>query len=627
MSDQKNTILAIVLSALVLIVWQVYFGMPQMDKQKQIQQQQAQERSQQPPALPSQTPGAVPQTPPAPGTAPQAPAQGGTLAPQTMSRDAALAASPRVRIDTPSLSGSIALKGGRIDDLSLVKYRETVDPNSPPIVLLAPSGSPHPFYAEFGWSAPSGASVKLPDSDTLWQQQGSGALSVGRPVTLVYDNGQGLQFRRTIAVDDKYLFTIKDEVINNGTAPVTLYPFGLISRHGTPQTLGYYILHEGLIGVFGDKGLQEETYANIEKQKSISFTATNVWLGITDKYWAATLLPDTKTQVQAKFSTGTIGNNIKTYQSDYLGPAQTIAPGSTAVVDGRLFAGAKEVSVVDGYDQQLALNKFDRLIDWGWFYFITKPLFLAMDWIYRHVGNFGVAILIVTVIIKIFFFPLANKSYASMAKMKAVQPEMMAIRERFADDKMKQQQAMMELYKKERINPVAGCLPIVIQIPVFFALYKVLFVTIEMRHAPFFGWIKDLAAPDPTTVFNLFGLIPWDPSHVPMLGPFLMLGIWPLIMGVTMWFQMKLNPPPPDPTQAMIFNYMPIIFTFMLASFPAGLVIYWAWNNTLSVAQQSVIMHKHGAKIELWDNLKSTWESLKGLFKKKRDPGVTGSSS
>jgi len=627
MSDQKNTILAIVLSALVLIVWQVYFGMPQMDKQKQIQQQQAQERSQQPPALPSQTPGAVPQTPPAPGTAPQAPAQGGTLAPQTMSRDAALAASPRVRIDTPSLSGSIALKGGRIDDLSLVKYRETVDPNSPPIVLLAPSGSPHPFYAEFGWSAPSGASVKLPDSDTLWQQQGSGALSVGRPVTLVYDNGQGLQFRRTIAVDDKYLFTIKDEVINNGTAPVTLYPFGLISRHGTPQTLGYYILHEGLIGVFGDKGLQEETYANIEKQKSISFTATNVWLGITDKYWAATLLPDTKTQVQAKFSTGTIGNNIKTYQSDYLGPAQTIAPGSTAVVDGRLFAGAKEVSVVDGYDQQLALNKFDRLIDWGWFYFITKPLFLAMDWIYRHVGNFGVAILIVTVIIKIFFFPLANKSYASMAKMKAVQPEMMAIRERFADDKMKQQQAMMELYKKERINPIAGCLPIIIQIPVFFALYKVLFVTIEMRHAPFFGWIKDLAAPDPTTVFNLFGLIPWDPSHVPMLGPFLMLGIWPLIMGVTMWFQMKLNPPPPDPTQAMIFNYMPIIFTFMLASFPAGLVIYWAWNNTLSVAQQSVIMHKHGAKIELWDNLKSTWESLKGLFKKKRDPGVTGSSS
>jgi YidC/Oxa1 family membrane protein insertase len=627
MSDQKNTILAIVLSALVLIVWQVYFGVPQMEKQKQIQQQQAQERSQQPPTLPQQTPGTVPQTPPAPGTAPQAPPQGGAVAPQTMSRDAALAASPRVRIETPSLSGSISLRGGRIDDLSLVKYRETVDPNSPPIVLLAPSGSPHPFYAEFGWSAPSGASVKLPGSDTVWQQEGSGALSVGHPVTLVYDNGEGLQFRRIIAVDENYLFTLKDEVVNKGAAPVTLYPFALISRHGTPQTLGYYILHEGLIGVFGDKGLQEETYANIEKQKEISFTATNVWLGITDKYWAATLLPDTNIQVNAKFSTGTIGNNIKTYQSDYLGPAQTIAPGATAAVDGRLFAGAKEVSIVDGYNDRLKLNKFDRLIDWGWFYFITKPLFLAMDWIYRLVGNFGVAILIVTVIIKIFFFPLANKSYASMAKMKAVQPEMMAIRERFADDKMKQQQAMMELYKKEKINPIAGCLPIVIQIPVFFALYKVLFVTIEMRHAPFFGWIKDLAAPDPTTVFNLFGLIPWDPSHVPVIGAFLMLGIWPLIMGVTMWFQMKLNPPPPDPTQAMIFNYMPIIFTFMLANFPAGLVIYWAWNNTLSVTQQSFIMHRHGAKIELWDNLKSTWEGLKGLFKKKSDPGVSGSSS
>jgi len=626
MSDQKNTILAIVLSALVLIVWQVFYGVPHMDKQKQIQQQQAQ--TQQPPAIPQQTPGASePQRPPAPGAVPQAPSQAGGVPAQTMTRDAALAASPRVRIDTPSLSGSISLKGARIDDLSLVKYRETVDPNSPPIVLLAPSGSAHPFYAEFGWSAPSGASVKLPTSDTLWQQQGSGALSVGHPVTLVYDNGEGLQFRRTIAVDDKYLFTIKDEVINNGAAPVTLYPFGLVSRHGTPQTLGYYILHEGLIGVFGDKGLQEETYANIEKKKEVFFSATDVWLGITDKYWAATLLPDTNAQVAAKFSTSTIGNNIKTYQSDYLGPAQTIAPGGAAAVNGRLFAGAKEVEVVDNYDKQLKLNRFELLIDWGWFYFITKPLFLSMDWIYRHVGNFGVAILIVTVIIKIFFFPLANKSYASMAKMKAVQPEMMAIRERFADDKMKQQQAMMELYKKEKINPIAGCLPIIIQIPVFFALYKVLFITIEMRHAPFFGWIKDLAAPDPTTVFNLFGLIPWDPSQVPLIGHFLMLGIWPLIMGVTMWFQMKLNPPPPDPTQAMIFNYMPIIFTFMLANFPAGLVIYWAWNNTLSVTQQSVIMHRHGAKIELWGNLKSTWEGLKGLFKKKRDPGVSGSSS
>src|SRR5262249_14225764 len=328
MSDQKNTILAIVLSAIVLIGWQLYFGLPQMEKQKQ---QQAQERSQHPPPVPQQ-PGTT-QTPTAPGTAPHAPTQPGTVA-QPMSRDAALAASPRVHIETPSLSGSISLKGGRIDDLSLVKYRETVDPNSPPIVLLAPSGSPHPFYAEFGWFPQSGVSLKLPNADTMWQQEGAGTLGIGRPVTLVYDNGEGLQFRRTIAVDENYLFTLKDEVINKTAAPVTLYPFAPISRHGTPQTLGLYIVHEGLIGVFGDKGLQEETYADIEKQKAISFTATNVWLGITDQYWAATLLPDTKTQVQAKFSTGTIGNNIKTYQSDYLGPAQTIAPGSTDVVDG-----------------------------------------------------------------------------------------------------------------------------------------------------------------------------------------------------------------------------------------------------------------------------------------------------
>ena len=409
--------------------------------------------------------------------------------------------------------------------------------------------------------------------------------------------------------------------MNKGAAPVTLYPYGLISRHGTPQTLGYYILHEGMIGVFGDKGLQEVTYANVEKQKAISYSAVNSWLGITDKYWAATLIPDTRDKIDAKFSAGQLGN-LKTYQADYHRPrADHRAGRQRRRPSTHLFAGAKEVSIVDGYNNALKLNLFDRLIDWGWFYFITKPLFLVMDWIYHKVGNFGLAILIVTVLIKILFFPLANKSYASMAKMKAVQPEMMAIRERYADDKMKQQQAMMELYKKEKINPISGCLPILIQIPVFFALYKVLFVTIEMRHAPFFGWIKDLAAPDPTTVFNLFGLLPWDPSHVPLIGSFLMLGAWPLIMGVTMWMQMKLNPPPPDPTQQMIFEWMPMIFTFMLASFPAGLVIYWAWNNTLSVAQQSVIMRKHGAKIELWDNLKTTGGKLKGLFVKK---GVSG---
>jgi len=596
--NDKNTILAIVLSALVLIGWQYFFAGPQ-EKARQ-EQLQAQQQKQTAPTQPGQ-----PVQQPAPTGAPQVPGQPSApthTAP--VDRAAALAGAPRVPIATGSLQGSIALKGGRIDDLALVKFRETVDPKSPPIVLLSPSGTADPFYAEFGWTGAAGTDVKLPNSETIWKQTGSGALSVTHPVTLTYDNGDGLEFRRTITVDDKYLFSIKNEVINNGAAPVVLYPYALISRHGTPQTLGYYILHEGLIGVLGDSGLQEYTYKNIAEKKVVNFDVTNGWLGITDKYWAAVLVPETSARLKARFSTGSIGN-LPTYQTDYLLDAQTVAPGATASSNGRLFAGAKEVAVVNDYDRQLKLNRFDLLIDWGWFYFITKPLFMAIDYLYHLVGNFGLAILIITVLIKIAFFPLANKSYASMAKMKAVQPQMMAIRERFADDKVKQQQELMELYKKEKINPLAGCLPIAIQIPVFFSLYKVLFVTIEMRHAPFFGWIHDLSAQDPTNIFNLFGLIPIDPTVLPLIGPFLHLGLWPLIMGVTMWVQMKLNPAPPDPTQAMIFNWMPLIFTFMLASFPAGLVIYWAWNNTLSVLQQSVIMRKHGAKIELFDNIKA----------------------
>ncbi|MFZ1950879.1 MAG: membrane protein insertase YidC [Pseudolabrys sp.] len=606
MTDNKNTILAIVLSALVLLGWQYFFAVPQ-EKARQ-EQLQAQKQNLPTPAQPGQ-----PAQPPAQSGTPQVPGQAGApAAATTIDRAAALAASPRVPIATGSLQGSIALKGGRIDDLALVKFRETVDPKSPPIILLSPSGTADPFYAEFGWTGTAGANVKLPTSETVWTQAGSGTLSVSHPVTLTYDNGEGVEFHRTIAVDDKYLFTIKDEVTNKSSGPIALYPYALISRHGTPPTAGYYILHEGLIGVLGDSGLQEYTYKNIAEKKVVNFDVTNGWIGITDKYWAATLLPDTTARLRARFSTGTLGT-VPTYQTDYLLDAQTVAPGATASVNARLFAGAKEVAVVNDYDKQLKLNRFDLLIDWGWFYFITKPLFIAIDYLYRLVGNFGLAILIVTVLIKIAFFPLANKSYASMAKMKAVQPQMTALRERYADDKAKQQQELMELYKREKINPLAGCLPIAIQIPVFFSLYKVLFVTIEMRHAPFFGWIHDLSAQDPTNVFNLFGLIPFDPTVLPVIGSFLHLGAWPLIMGVTMWVQMKLNPAPPDPTQQMIFNWMPLIFTFMLANFPAGLVIYWAWNNSLSVLQQSVIMRKHGAKIELFDNIKA-------LFAKKKAP-------
>ena len=476
MNEHKNTILAIVLSLLVVIGWQYFVGYPQMQKEREQQTLKQQEQSQQQPS--QQQPGAAQPgaaqpnaaQPASPGAVPSAP---GAAAPSTQqagaSRETVLAASPRVAIDTPRLRGSIDLKGGRIDDLSLEQYRETIDPNSPAIVLLSPSGAPDAFYAEFGWVPASGTSTAMPGQDTVWKREGSGALGIDHPVTLTYDNGQGLLFRRTITVDDHYLFTIRDEVQNKGATPATLFPYALISRHGAPKVQGYYILHEGLIGMMGDQGLQEMTYKKMDEKKSESWDVTNAWLGITDKYWAATLLPDTNAKIRARFSATDTGG-LQTYQTDYLGQPQTVAPGATGSTDARLFAGAKEVSVVGinfpfgpgGYNQSLQLNHFDLLIDWGWFYFITKPMFLALDFFFHLVGNFGIAILIVTVIVKLLFFPLANKSYASMAKMKAVQPQLAMIKERYADDKMKQQQAMMELYKKEQINPIAGCLPIAI---------------------------------------------------------------------------------------------------------------------------------------------------------------------
>jgi YidC/Oxa1 family membrane protein insertase len=580
-----------------------------MEKQKTAQEAQKQAQTEQvQKGAPAPAPTATPDGRPIPGGAP-AP---GATKPGAVTRDAVIAASPRIAIETPRLRGSIALKGARIDDVALKDYRETVDPKSPNIVLLAPAGGPEPFYAEFGWVAAPNANMKLPGPDTVWTAASQGPLSPGNPLQLAWNNGEGLQFRRTIAVDNNYMFTVSDEVENTGANAATIYGYGLVSRHGTPKVAGFYILHEGLIGVLGDGKLHEITYSSILGEPPQTIKSTGGWLGITDKYWAATLIPDPSAALQARFA-GTKVGTLDTYQTDYLLDATTVAPGGKAQMQSRLFAGAKEVAVIDGYEKAHAIKNFELLIDWGWFYFITKPLFFALDWFFKLTGNFGVAILAVTVIIKIVFFPLANKSYASMARMKAVQPQMLAIRDRYADDKAKQQQAMMDLYRQEKINPLSGCLPIVVQIPVFFALYKVLFVTIEMRHAPFFGWIKDLSAPDPTTIFNLFGLIPWDPSVVPVLGPFLMLGVWPLIMGVTMFVQMKMNPAPPDPTQKMIFDWMPFFFTFLLASFPAGLVIYWAWNNTLSVLQQGAIMQKHGAKIELWDN-------IKGLFVRTKAP-------
>ncbi len=620
MTDNRNMILAVILSGIILLAWQYFYNVPQMERQRAQQAQQAELQKSAPKPAENASPSSAPPQPGSTAPSPSAPA---ASAAPVVSREQALAESQRVKIETPSLIGSIALKGARIDDLSLAKFRDTVDPASPAIVLYSPSNTAAPYYAEFGWVPAAGSTVRLPNRDTQWQQENSGPLTPTSPVVLKYDNGEGLTFRRTISVDDRYLFTIKDDVTNVGNAPVTLYPFALISRHGAPQVSGYYILHEGLIGYLGEHGLQEYGYKKVDDAnalegspdaKGFKFTATDGWLGITDKYWASALLPDTNAKLQARFFSRQLGS-IRTYQTDYLEDAQTIAIGGTGSAGARLFAGAKEVGVVGinfpfgpgGYNRQLGLNHFDLLIDWGWFYFITKPMFLGLDFFYHLVGNFGIAILLVTVIVKLLFFPLANKSYASMAKMKSVQPQLQALKERYPDDKVKQQQEMMEIYKKEKINPIAGCLPVAIQIPVFFSLYKVLFVTIEMRHAPFYGWIKDLSAPDPTNLFNLFGLLHFDPTTLPLFGHYLALGVWPIIMGITMWFQMKLNPTPPDPTQQMIFAWMPLIFTFMLAGFPAGLVIYWAWNNTLSVLQQSFIMRRNGVKVELLDNLKSTF--------------------
>jgi len=378
-----------------------------------------------------------------------------------------------------------------------------------------------------------------------------------------------------------------------------------LSRHGTPKTKNYYILHEGLIGVLGEKGLHEIKYKAVVEDGPTTVETTGGWLGIVDKYWGAVLIPNQKEKVAARFSSNT-RNDVTTYQTDYLGKGITTLPGKRASIDSQLFAGAKVVSIIDGYVEKLKITNFDLLIDWGWFYFITKPMFMLIDFFYTLIGNFGIAILLSTVVIKLLFFPLAHKSYVSMSKMKKLQPEIAKMKERFGDDRAKQQQAMMELYKKEKVNPMSGCLPIVLQIPVFFSLYKVLFGTIEMRHAPFFGWIQDLAAPDPTTLFNLFGLIPWTP---PALIP--MIGVWPLIMGVTMFIQMRLNPAPPDPVQAMVFNWMPLFFVFLLASFPAGLVIYWAWNNTLSVSQQWYIMNQQGVKVDLLGNIRDMFKSSK----------------
>jgi YidC/Oxa1 family membrane protein insertase len=576
--ENRNLILAVVLSMAVLFGWQVMVVQPELEKEQARMAQQAEPAKQ-------QAGNAAPAAPDATGTPQVAPVTVG--AQQVEQRPAEIV--KRVTIDAPLVKGSFSLQGARIDDIVLTGYRETLDADSDNIHFLRKFSSDAPFFAEFGWST-SAPGQPMPNAKTVWTADRD-LLSPSSPVTLRWDNGKGLVFNRRISINDDYLITYRDTVASSLGEAVTLYPYGLIRRHGTPQTNGLYILHEGPLGVF-DETLNEQDYGDLKDAGTagIKLSPENAggWIGITDKYWLAALLPSQAQKYAYSFQS--LAGQADRYQVDYIDQAGlTLAAGGSVTAEGRLFAGAKKVALLDFYQDNLGIPNFDLAIDFGWFYFLTKPFFYAISWLYHLFGNFGIATLAFTVVVKLAFFPLANKSYHSMAKMRVLAPKLQSLRERFGEDRMRLNQEMMALYKAEKVNPAAGCLPVLLQIPVFFALYKVLFVTIEMRHAPFFGWIKDLSAPDPTSIFNLFGLLPYSVDFLPV---FLQLGVWPILMGVSMFLQMRLNPPPPDPVQAKIFQLMPIFFTFLLATFPAGLVIYWTWNNLLSMAQQWFILKR-----------------------------------
>jgi YidC/Oxa1 family membrane protein insertase len=582
MNNNKNFLLALALSALVLIGWQYFIATPQM-KAEQARQAALSKQEKKPQAAASSA---------------DVPSLSGGNA--HMTREAALkAGGARVAIDTPMLDGSILLKGARLDDLRLKKYRETTDPKSPEIVLLAPHSTDYPYYADFGWVGGSG----MPNDQTPWRQQGTGGLSPGHPVTLSWDNGHGLVFTRVISIDAQYMFSVTDSVANTGGQAATLFPYAAVSRGGTPKEQGNLALHVGFVGIV-DNSLKETKYSAFKDAGTPpeSFTSTGGWVGITDKYWMAAIVPPQG----ENFNGAYLGNDVaggKFYQANYrLGP-RNVAPGASSSVTHRLFAGAKVVDILKGYQDSQGIAHFDQAVDWGdWLWVFTRPLFWLLDELYKLTGNFGLAILGLTVLVKLLFFPLANSSFKSMGKMKKVQPEMERLKKQHADDQQALQTAMMDLYKREKVNPLSSCLPILIQIPVFFSLYKVLYVTIEMRHAPFYGWVHDLSGPDPTSILNLFGLLPYSiPAFVPV---FLSIGIWPILYGITQWVQTKLNPAPADPVQAKMFSFMPVIFTFMFATFPAGLVIYYTWNNLLTIIQQWIIMSRQGVEIHLFENLK-----------------------
>ncbi len=557
--DLRNVIFAIALSFAVLFGWSVIFETPQVEKQKKLEQVQTKNEDSSTPSVNLvDTKNSV------------------------ISREEAVKTSARVIFENENVKGSISLKGALIDDITFKKYNETILEEKK-VTYLNPLDTKDGYFVETGWAASNLAKVELPNTKTVWTVKGNKRLSDVNPVVLEWDNNSGLIFRKKIELDDKFLFRVTQEIQNKSKQTVELYPYAQITRNENPDVTDFYILHEGFIGVF-DEELKEDSYKDIEERKK-EYTAEDGWIGITDKYWLTALVPEKNQSFKGEFlyKNGFKANYIQN-------KPVIIKPSSSNSSETRIFIAAKEVKVIDGYAESENINKFDLTIDWGWFYFFTKPLFFIMNYLFELTKNFGIAILLVTAAVRLLFFPLANYSFRSMAKMKILQPELLRLKELHKDDKVKLQQEMMSLYKREKVNPLSGCLPILIQIPFFFAIYKMLFISLEMRHQPFFGWIKDLSAQDPTSIFNLFGLIPWDPPS------FLIIGAWPILMGATMYLQQKLNPTPPDPVQAKIFMFFPLFLTIILAPFPSGLVVYWTINNILTIAQQWVIMKRTTVK-------------------------------
>ena len=556
--DTKNVLMAIVLSTLVLVFWATFFEPPPVERQIVEDQIVKKEES-------------------------SSPSIEKDKSSKKITRNEAIDYASRIKIENNNIKGSISLQGAIIDDIIFKNYNISLDSDEK-VIFLNPKDTSKGYYIETGWASNSKEKLKLPLDNTIWKVKGNNLLTPNSPVVIEWDNNEGLIFTKKIELDDKFLFRITQSVKNTTDKSYEFFPYAQITRNYKPDVIPIYILHEGFIGMF-DEELKEEDYKDIEDEK-ITTNSSKGWLGITDKYWLTAIVPEKGKEFKSEFFT-TDGK----YKANFIIKRPEVLGSNTSITNEiNAFVAAKEVAVIDNYAEKMGIEKFDLAIDWGWFYFITKPLFFVIEYFFKLTGNFGVAIIILTALVRLAFFPLANYSFRSMAKMKILQPEMVRLKELHKDDKVKLQQDMMALYKREKVNPVSGCLPVLIQIPFFFAVYKMLYVTIEMRQQPFFGWIQDLSARDPTSIFNLFGLIPWDPPT------FLMIGVWPILMGLTMYLQQKLNPTPPDPMQAKIFMFLPIFLTIILAPFPSGLVVYWTISNVLTIAQQWVIMR--GTKVK-----------------------------